>query len=98
MITQEEKTNWRIQTDFMLLETEYQDELYRKKHPNHRCDKEWYDAGNGRWFCKHLIKARRNNTELRKKWIENLFDSPFLKHSEFIRKIANSIYTGTNHN
>jgi len=95
VVSQEEKTNWRIQTDFLILTTEYEDGLYRKKHPNHKCNKGWYDSGGGRWFCEHLIKARRKNKELRKKWIENLFESPLLNQSPFIRKIANTIYPCT---
>jgi hypothetical protein len=50
---------WRIATDLLILDTELQDIEFRKKNPNHKCNKQWSDSGNGRWFCQHLLDARK---------------------------------------
>ena len=92
MTSEQELENWAIQTDILILENEYQDWLFRKKSPNHKCNKNWYDAGDGRWFCKHLENGRNRNKELNKKWKENLLDAPWLNDSKFLRQLACSLF------
>lgn len=92
MIQEEKLINWSLSTDLLILETEYFDWEFRKKNKNHKCLDGWFDSGQGRWFCNHLINARKKNKNLKTKWIQNLLDSQTLQHSEMLCKLVDSIY------
>jgi len=78
--TQEQKTNWRIQTDFLILETERIDNDFRIKYQGHnRICKTIKSPNSKRWFCKCLLRNRKRNVLLRQKWELNLLDSPYIK-------------------
>ena len=84
--------SWAMQTDILVLEQEYLDWVFRRKNQNHRCNKGWYDSGNARWFCRHLINARNRNKELNKKWEQNLLNAPWLNDSQFLSQLASSLH------
>ena len=94
-VSQSDKTEWKEQTMTCVQITELFDEDFRQKHPELKFYKDTIIYENGRWFCPQMIKARKKNKDLRKMWLENLKDSPYLNQSEFSRKVIDSLDSGS---
>jgi len=90
MIAQDELDEWSINAGFFLLEIELFDREWRAKNSTHKCHS-WYDSGNGRWFCYHLVFARERNKKLNLLQAVHTLSSPFVRNSESLSKVSKSL-------
>lgn len=97
MVSKLELYEWKLKSVCLLFLTEAQDEAFRRKFCN-KCTPEmkikhkFEEEIPGRCFCNLMIKAREKNEMLKKAELKVVLESPYIRDSHFIRKIAKSFY------
>ena len=97
MISEKDLKIWKNNVFLLLKATEIQDNIFRKKFclkctedmkKKRKCE----DMGNGRTFCDNLVKARERNKILSQMELMQTLNSPFLRNSHSLRKVAKSFF------
>ena len=79
--SQVELKYWKNSALFLVQVIEITDNTFRNKHIGHKCD-DWYtsdELGKNRWFCKHLVNARKRNKALKLLELAHDMRNPYFK-------------------
>ena len=98
MISKAELFNWKLKALYLLANIELHDAKFRQKvcsncSPDMRLKLKCEEEIPNRTFCEKIVKSREKDRTLQQMELKIALESPFVKQSHSLRKIAENFYS-----